>query len=1168
MRLLNTKTGRFHWVEDPRQIRYAILSHVWSKDPQHPEQSYQDVQLRIDAARTPGASILDDPSLSDKIRSFCRVAQKQGFDFGWADSCCIDRTSSSELSEAITSMYHWYRCADLCLAYLHDVHVTSDTPTAKRNLQFGSSRWFLRGWTLQELLAPSLLLFLSSTWDVIGSKQTSAALVARVTNIDADVLTFQRPLHEVSVACKMSWAASRNTTREEDEAYCLMGIFGVSIPIIYGEGRHAFVRLQEEIIRTIPDQSIFAWGRILRAQHPLLFGRPDDAAVASTPHPPPVPYPSPSNQYLLASSPRDFEASSCIVHLSRDQFAQRLDIPPEFTYQVFTVTAHGVHAQFPLVGAVVKDLHGILRTYLAFLACETQDDGSLLALLLCPRAENLGSGFAVGAGAGNLAPAAFLGASDLKNFHYRALYLSLQDIHRIRQQHVIRMASLYIPYRPLPDAKETKHDQRLFRTLQQTQLEDHFNVLLSTWSRTLLSLDGSRVIEPDRDDDSIVLQDRYLNSNLTPGVVIAHKGIHINIQIGYCKCTVDRRFQVVPGVLVWSPHAESSLEQPFKDVPHPVDHPAHICSWSFHDGVASTSVDLQPFSSPLERITVRLSLYHPSAESSTKVYRLGVEVTSSEIGTHRPVAHNPSIHPLKDGSDRDPETTSHIAPHWFPVRERTRSRSFSAPYTVEPSSMWQDNHIPTASFESSSVPAAALPSPPITTTNSKISSYPATDWNEYFSGPLRHLYTPQEFPRSSSRRSTTENVSQYLLHEGPEFSTRSRRHSFEDGRVQSPYSLTRDYAIRARDDSSITSGRIASNQQHPRLPSTAMLADVETYSTYLGDISTGTRSVDLVGRVTLNPGEKDDFRLGSSRVPAVVRVNQLHEPGVGGDLAAPDFWLGGNGQYYSSQAQLHPRGRLPARTQTLFGPPANSRQDPAAFDTGVAFEPGVSRGRQNFLLRSNHLQQPRARSAPDSPGPRDLGRGSWPPPRKPRGEGEEDHPPQSGMQESKDSPGGQTSPDGWTQMDNLKSLQATSTTFHPLERPIDAQPPMKDALSIPSLMSGSDGHLSSPPVQATQSELATERDEDAKGAGAGMTRPALNVGLMLRSTSSRAFNSLRSSSGIPSWSRATDAGVGTAQISTGRVGQGGHGDDGAHKGKRQRSDFIRGLPFLRKFASS
>ncbi|EJF56991.1 HET-domain-containing protein, partial [Dichomitus squalens LYAD-421 SS1] len=235
MRLLDTRTGEFFWVDDPRTVRYAILSHVWSTTQGGFEQTYDD------------------------IRRFCETALNDGFELGWADSCCIDKSSSTELSESISSMHSWYRYAGVCYAFLQDVDKSAGDHDLEHWEQFRSSKWFTRGWTLQELLAPSVVLFLSNSWDVIGSKHTLASIVSEVTRIDRAVLTFERPLDKVSVARRMSWAAARKTTREEDRAYSLMGIFGVNITVSYGEGRYSFIRLQEEILKHIPDQTIFAW---------------------------------------------------------------------------------------------------------------------------------------------------------------------------------------------------------------------------------------------------------------------------------------------------------------------------------------------------------------------------------------------------------------------------------------------------------------------------------------------------------------------------------------------------------------------------------------------------------------------------------------------------------------------------------------------------------------------------------------------------------------------------------------------------------------------------------------------------------------------------------------------------------------------------------------------
>ncbi|KAH9849559.1 heterokaryon incompatibility protein-domain-containing protein [Lenzites betulinus] len=266
-RFLNTSTGEFVWEVDPKTIVYAILSHTWRPDAEGGEQSYQDV-LKLQAAVRQGTAssdsappyptVLDHPDLSTKIKEACRVAREAGYGLLWLDSCCIDKSSSAELSEAINSMFEWYRFADMCYAYLEDFPDGED-PTDKSSC-FRKCRWFRRGWTLQELIAPEQVFFLTRTWRFFGTKLALASVLKEITVVDFDILAGRAPLDSVSVAQRMSWAATRETTRVEDQAYCLLGLFDVHMPAIYGEGKNAFLRLQDEIIKTIPDQSIFAWG--------------------------------------------------------------------------------------------------------------------------------------------------------------------------------------------------------------------------------------------------------------------------------------------------------------------------------------------------------------------------------------------------------------------------------------------------------------------------------------------------------------------------------------------------------------------------------------------------------------------------------------------------------------------------------------------------------------------------------------------------------------------------------------------------------------------------------------------------------------------------------------------------------------------------------------------
>lgn len=166
-------------------------------------------------------------------------------------SCCIDKTSTAELSESINSMFRWYQKAKVCYAYLEDVDDVSE---------FARSRWFTRGWTLQELIAPKDLYFYSTNWALLGNKNDLQGDLETITGISRDVLSGATHSRKVCIATRMRWAANRQTTRIEDIAYCLMGIFDVQMPLLYGEGKRAFARLQQEIMRGSDDQSLFAWG--------------------------------------------------------------------------------------------------------------------------------------------------------------------------------------------------------------------------------------------------------------------------------------------------------------------------------------------------------------------------------------------------------------------------------------------------------------------------------------------------------------------------------------------------------------------------------------------------------------------------------------------------------------------------------------------------------------------------------------------------------------------------------------------------------------------------------------------------------------------------------------------------------------------------------------------
>ncbi|EJF59847.1 HET-domain-containing protein, partial [Dichomitus squalens LYAD-421 SS1] len=250
MRVLDTWTCQFVEV-DPEKTRFAILSHTWRER----EQTYDE--LKIVQARYEDGTIWNDDELSRKIREACRVAREAGYRYLWIDSCCIDKTSSSELSQSINSRWQWYGRAQVCFAHLADVPSDDDPHVAES--VFRESLWFTRGWTLQELIAPFNMIFLSDDWNAIGTKVTLIIPIEEVTGIPAEALLHTKSLDDYSVAQRLSWAATLETTRVEDQAYSLLGIFDINMPTLYGEGERAFRRLQEEIVRHVPDQSLFAW---------------------------------------------------------------------------------------------------------------------------------------------------------------------------------------------------------------------------------------------------------------------------------------------------------------------------------------------------------------------------------------------------------------------------------------------------------------------------------------------------------------------------------------------------------------------------------------------------------------------------------------------------------------------------------------------------------------------------------------------------------------------------------------------------------------------------------------------------------------------------------------------------------------------------------------------
>ncbi|KAI6022067.1 heterokaryon incompatibility protein-domain-containing protein [Pisolithus marmoratus] len=242
---------------DDKSISYAIVSHRWGTE--------------VDIGEMTGLAAMEAPK-RDKIRErdgyqkiigSCKQAEKDGYSWLWIDTCCINNDSSAELSEAINSMYRWYRNAQRCYVYLGDVD-ESTFPTEQDFSKFGKSNgwpeWFSRGWTLQELIAPKEVEFFNKNWVSIGTKEDLTSTLEDITRIPSEVLRSGQVVRgNSSVAQIMSWAADRTTTRVEDRAYSLLGLLGVNMPLLYGEESGAFQRLQLEIIRVSSDHSIFAW---------------------------------------------------------------------------------------------------------------------------------------------------------------------------------------------------------------------------------------------------------------------------------------------------------------------------------------------------------------------------------------------------------------------------------------------------------------------------------------------------------------------------------------------------------------------------------------------------------------------------------------------------------------------------------------------------------------------------------------------------------------------------------------------------------------------------------------------------------------------------------------------------------------------------------------------
>ncbi|PPQ64874.1 hypothetical protein CVT26_002592 [Gymnopilus dilepis] len=303
MRLMNREDIRRYIAERTdnnspearKALAYAIFSHRWSEN----EPTFHEVSAMCE--QSADASTAKEPTWLDQVRQyiyppgppppvrplstgvkklkeFCKLALAHGCEWAWSDTCCIDKDSSTELEEAIKAMFKWYANAKVCIVYLADV-------TDPERLEH--SEWFRRGWTLQELLAPSNVHFYTKSWtpliDDAGDLSRARShkglpwigkKISKATGIPESVLSnrfdprWQGLRHAREI---LGWASKRRTTRIEDNAYCLMGLLNIFIPIAYGEDDHAFYRLLAELVNSSNDIRLYFWSGFVTHARNTMF---------------------------------------------------------------------------------------------------------------------------------------------------------------------------------------------------------------------------------------------------------------------------------------------------------------------------------------------------------------------------------------------------------------------------------------------------------------------------------------------------------------------------------------------------------------------------------------------------------------------------------------------------------------------------------------------------------------------------------------------------------------------------------------------------------------------------------------------------------------------------------------------------------------------------------
>lgn len=291
MRLLNVKTLVLEDFGEDRTPPYAITSHRWIR----PEITHKDFRKGRNTD-TPGYK---------KIEAFCKFVRDQNESTGdqeqprrceyiWIDTCCIDKSSSAEVSRSINSMFRWYRGAEVCYAYLHDVGPSSAGTEAIMSA-FAQSEWFRRGWTLQELIAPCQVVFLTNDWNVIGTvgktpgwrnTEDLSRSVAEITSIPKEAFGSRNDFHldMFPVTQRANWMQQRETEEVEDVAYCMFGVFGVNMTLRYGEFSKAWERLQRAVSEEHHINVSLPVPDILKRRESFMQRRKRETSISPDPH--------------------------------------------------------------------------------------------------------------------------------------------------------------------------------------------------------------------------------------------------------------------------------------------------------------------------------------------------------------------------------------------------------------------------------------------------------------------------------------------------------------------------------------------------------------------------------------------------------------------------------------------------------------------------------------------------------------------------------------------------------------------------------------------------------------------------------------------------------------------------------------------------------------------